>query len=455
MAETSKRRAAWGKGGLYRRHVYETDPATGQVALDRRGQRISKYDYWQATFEVPAEDLPEGVTRRRITGNGTSQTAALRALRENIDAFYARKRSGEPLYRVPRKRGAVRLTVNDLFDEWLKHKADEAVSTTVLRKYRGMYEQHIKNEIGGVFLDKITSAQLNQLLNSTLLGKRKTGHDGRPIPGTQLLSAYARLNIWKVLRMCFLWGQRTDRFAGRSNPMMLVRMPKVTKRAIDIDARVKDADIVLRHLHENRPELLCQMGFQLLGLRQSERLGLRTSDVWGLGTDHPKLTVRGQLARHETEDIESLGLPRWYWKDKTKTGVERTIPLAEPFLTYLTDHLQRREANSKKPGYKQWDDPNLASLLFLTERGNIIEKSRDGATWKQVCKEAGVEPFPQHINRFVTAAKLAELDPPVPANVVRAILGHESEAIGYYYQRVTSANSEAALGRYGRTYGRT
>jgi hypothetical protein len=66
------------------------------------------------------------------------------------------------------------------------------------------------------------------------------------------------------------------------------------------------------------------MGFQLLGLRQMERLGLRLEDVWGLDTEHPKLMVRGQLARFETGEVEKNGDGRrWYWKDRTKTGVER------------------------------------------------------------------------------------------------------------------------------------
>jgi hypothetical protein len=446
---SSDKRAAYGKGGLYKRSVFEKDER-GKVVLDRRGNPVVKYDYWQATFEIPAEDLPDGVRRRRLTGNATNKSAALAALRENIDAFYERKRNGEPTYRTPRKRGAKRYTIDDLFTLWLQRKTDEALRPTVIRKYRRMYEQHIQPVIGKEFLDKITDQQLLLLLNSTLVVKKKTDREGRAIPGTRLLGAPARLNIWKILRMAFLWAHRKDLLGGRSNPMMLVPQPKVEKRLIDIDARVADAEVVMKYLEKSRPDLLCLFGFQYLGLRQNERLGLLTTDILGLGTKHPKLVISHQLARRETSEMEDDPTqPRWYLAP-TKTGVKREIPLTEPFLGYLTGHLKRREENKKRADYNKWEKGDeLGELLFLTERGHIINKNPDNALWKRVCLEAGVQPFPQHINRFITAARLAELDPPVSANVVRAILGHESEAIGYYYQRITSANSEAALRRYG------
>jgi hypothetical protein len=47
------RRAAYGKGGLYKRFVFEKDEA-GKILLDRRGNEVVKYEYWQATFEIPA-----------------------------------------------------------------------------------------------------------------------------------------------------------------------------------------------------------------------------------------------------------------------------------------------------------------------------------------------------------------------------------------------------------------
>lgn len=447
------RRAAYGKGGLYKRFVYEKDES-GKTLLDRRGNPVVKYEYWQATFEIPEEDLPTGVSRRRLTGNASSKTGATRTLRENIDAFYERKRKGEPTYRAPRKRGAKRYTVNQLFDKWVEHKTYENISVTVLRKYRRMFELHIKPAIGELYLDQIAPSDLMRFLNDTLPKKPKLDSQGKKRTGTVLLSASARLNIWKVLRMCFRWGELSGYFAGRSNPMLLVKNVKVTKRKVDIDSRVEDSDKVMAYLEDNQPELLALMGFQYLGLRQMERLGLRLEDIWGLDTKNPKIMVRGQLARRETEEMTSLEGRRWYWKNSTKTGVEREIPLREPYLGYLKDHLKNREANTKKPGYKNWGDDPIGTLLFLTDRGSVISKTTDNEIWRKVCKNAGVTPFPQHLNRFVTAARLAALKPAVPGNVVRAILGHESEAIAHYYQKITAENSQDALQRYGEAYTR-
>lgn len=48
---SSEKRAAYGKGGLYKRAVYEKDE-NGKTLLDRRGNPVVKYDYWQATFSM-------------------------------------------------------------------------------------------------------------------------------------------------------------------------------------------------------------------------------------------------------------------------------------------------------------------------------------------------------------------------------------------------------------------
>jgi hypothetical protein len=82
----SAKRTAYGKGGLYKRFVFEKDEA-GKILLDRRGNEVVKYEYWQATFEIPVEDLPPGVARRRLTGNAPSQTGATILV---LDGFWAK-----------------------------------------------------------------------------------------------------------------------------------------------------------------------------------------------------------------------------------------------------------------------------------------------------------------------------------------------------------------------------
>lgn len=449
-------RSKWGTNGLYQRHVYVKDEETGKPLLNARGQKVIAYTYWQASFELPEEDLPEGVQRRRITGNGASKTEAQRRLRENIDEFYRRKRDGEPMYRTPRKRGVKRWTIADLFEDWLLYKQDEDITATVLKKYRGMYELHIKEPLGAKHLDKITFLELNQFINSTLPAKKKITN-GRK---TQLLSSAARLNIWKLLRMVFLYAERTNKMGGQSNPMKMVKQVKVQKPIIDIDARVQDAEDIMIYMRENRPELVAQIGLTWLGLRQSERLGLCVSDFIGLDTKHPKMIVRHQLQRRETSELvdEITGEVRHRWHlAPTKTRKERVIPLVEPFLTDVKEHIARRKeylaALEKNPGTSEYlaiKDTELGGLMWLNERGTILSRNRDNEIWQEVCTAAGVVPYPGHKNRHITAARLATLDPPISAAVLREILGHESEAINFYYQKITSANSEQAMNRYGQ-----
>ena len=52
---------------------------------DGSSERVA---YWQASREVPAEQLPAGMTRKRVTGNGPTKKEALSRLEQNYEHFF-------------------------------------------------------------------------------------------------------------------------------------------------------------------------------------------------------------------------------------------------------------------------------------------------------------------------------------------------------------------------------
>ena len=137
MSMVAKRTS--GGGGLSKKWGYY---------LDSDGRRVD-YGYWQASREVPAEMLPRGLSRKRVTGSAESKTKALARLAENWEAF----QKGES------NRGKTRLsgkaTVRTLFAEWNANNEAGAVSATMARKYRRMFEQHLLPYIGDRRLDSL------------------------------------------------------------------------------------------------------------------------------------------------------------------------------------------------------------------------------------------------------------------------------------------------------------
>ena len=105
-----------GDGGLSKKVGYYTDSD---------GRRL-EYGYWQASREVPADMLPRGLNRKRVTGSWKSKTEALTRLAENWEAF----QKGES------NRGKTRLsgksTVRTLFAEWNSNNKAGSVSATTL-----------------------------------------------------------------------------------------------------------------------------------------------------------------------------------------------------------------------------------------------------------------------------------------------------------------------------------
>ena len=112
--QTRAKRRPRHDGGLYEKRGRKLDPATGKMVAFR---------YWQASRDVAAENLPPGLERKRITGSGPTAAAAKARLEANWLAYHnpESKKSG-------RRRGAPRMTVRELFDEWHRRNLAGAVS---------------------------------------------------------------------------------------------------------------------------------------------------------------------------------------------------------------------------------------------------------------------------------------------------------------------------------------
>lgn len=410
----AKRRTS-GEGGLTRKTGFYTDS---------EGTRVP-YDYWQASREVPAEMLPKGMTRKRVTGSGRTKAEALARLNENWEAFG----KGEA------KRGKTRLsgkaTVRTLFAEWDRNNKAGAVSSTMAWKYQRYFENHILPHIGDRRLDSLTETDLLTLFNHTLPAKRDAH-------GNQLLGGPARRNIYMALSGCLKFAVRQHYLAV--NPLDAVKAPRKEAPKDDIDSVLADGRKVLDFVQtgDNPDEARWLLAF--LGLRRGERLGLSWRNVRGLDGDDPKLVIDQQLAWDKG--------PGLHIKPATKNKKSRTIPLSEPWVSALKRHRQRWEEMTSQPDWTP-KKREYADLLFLTPSGNVITLNDDNDDWKALLTSLDIEPWRAHLTRHITAVLLAER-PDIPISVVMAILGHSSEAMSVYYSHVDQVRVRAPMEAYGQ-----
>ena len=426
--KTTPQRRPRNGGGLYTKTRTRRDPRTG---------RTYEVTYWEASWDIPEDRRQAGFARKRITGSGPTQSIALRNLEHNKEAFLAgRSRGREHVKGIPK---GVMPTVAQLFEAWIDEVGKGDISDIVAGKYRGYFENHLLPYLGDIKVNRIDKRRLALLFSETLPKKRdvRDGIDRGP-----LLSNSSQLNVYRALSK-FLTYAEVHNYIDH-NPLRSVAAPKVKRAKIDVDKYSALADTLLDRLVADDDPEYCRWLMQFLGLRRAERLGLRWSDITGLNGKNPMLTVRGQLARHDDGS--------WYLK-ATKTGKERKIALSEPWISALRQHKKNQDAHRRDK--KNWKPrKGFEDLVFLRPNGSFYTLNADNLDWHRVLDRHGLPYWRGHINRHVTASRLAATDPPTPLNVVYSVLGHDSDAIGYYYSKAMERQQVPAMATYGATFTR-
>jgi integrase len=125
------------------------------------------------------------------------------------------------------------------------------------------------------------------------------------------------------------------------------------------------------------------------------------------------------------------------------------VRLPDPFLSALRELRERRNEEQQDPHWQP--EGQFTDLVFLQPNGALITLNRDNDEWRALLKRLGLPHWRRHLNRHITATWLAEQQPPVHEGTVRSILGHESDAMGFYYARSTELQQAGPLRRYGES----
>lgn len=402
----TKPRAERNQGGLYEKKACWIDKTTGEK---------HPYKYWQASRDIAEGHLPEGMTRKRITGSGKTKSEARIRLEENVARFHR----GEPSGRTKRK-PKPKHTMASLYDEWqLKNKAGR-VSDIMYAKYNG-YGKHIKRSLGHIHLDALEEDHLAGFF-STALPRLKNAK------GEPLLGSAARRNIYMALSGCFSYA--VDKDYLKKHPLSPIEVPKRTLPKDDIEKAIADGIRLVNKLKEENDPDYCRWLFSLLGLRRAERIGLDWSNIKRLESDKPELIITQQLAR--TAKKEDGG---WIIKE-TKTKRTRVIVLPEPWISTLREHKRQQDDQRKSPEWKPQE--KFKNFVFLQSNGAIYTLNHDNNDWNNLFKKYSITPFRGHLMRHITATMLAEQIPAVPVPTVMSILGHETQAMTFYYAKITA-----------------
>lgn len=388
-------------------------PVRGAIGFTTRGDRI------EATYNVPAKDLPPGSKRKRITAQGSTPAEAQKRLLAKLAEENIKARSN------PEAGGP---TFGEFLDEWFEDYVRYGVQESTMKVYLGHINTYIKPHLGHFPIESMTINDIKVHFWDKVLNMKKVKNGVET--DEPLLGDFALNNLLRTLRMSIeaaseKYDTRVKKLTDRYIKKRQVGRPETNTEVEEGAARLRK--LFYEDLDRNNP-LWSHFMLVLLGLRQAERLGLQMKSV--------VITEKKAVLRIYQQLDFSTSKGGWYLKDTTKNGAPREIKLYGEFLEAMKKRLEIRERWSQQPDWNP--DPKFADLLFLGEGGKLITRRQDTPMWHSL----GVE-MRGHLARHITGHMLAEDG--VSQETAKTILGHKSDAYLHYYRMISSESAGQEL----------
>lgn len=403
--------AIHGEGTLYKRPRFRYEDGT----------KIPDGHFWQAAKDVPQELLPEGVSRKRITGSGDSKREALKKLDHNYVRYLQQAQNGEPRAVKKDTNPNASITLREWMEEWFRDYRGHLGRETYARQL-GHARLHILDELGDYTLGELRSKPHFETWIKNLRAKRKIKNG--IITDEPLLGDSAINNIYKTLHNALEVAKQklgihnflAKNLVGLSEPGQVENDDEVYEAAEHVQRLFSE----LLPIDDPRYD---HFYLSLLGLRLGERLGLTTDSVIGLNTARPKLRIKTQL-----QYAREYGT---YLKQETKNHKIRDIPLREKALECVRRIVARREENSKLPSWKP--QPGFEKVLLLRPDGSLVKRSQDTDMWRELLDEFNIPYFRHHLVRHVAGTRFLEQG--MDQETLGAIMGHHSATMSRHYAR--------------------
>ncbi len=272
---------------------------------------------------------------------------------------------------------------------WLNESAAPNLRPRTLESYRMIIEKHLKPELGGTQLVKLTPYMIQRYMN----GKRTAGLSARTVQ-------YHHAVLRNALGLAERWGKVTRNVARLVSPP---RIERLEGRPLS----PSQARVLLEGISEDRLAPLYALAVGL-GLRQGELLGLTWADI---DLEAETLTVGRTLQRYGGE----------YHLDAPKTEKSRrTIGLPSTLAQLLSAHrIQQRKERLRAGSAWQGDTWNL---LFCTETGGPMSGNSLTHRFQVLLASLGLPRQRFHDLRHAAATYMIAQG--VDLRVVMEVLGH-------------------------------
>ena len=283
-----------------------------------------------------------------------------------------------------------RQTTGAFLEAWLKDSAAQRVRPKTLVRYQEIVRLHISPEIGRVPLARLSPQHVERMLASIAakgVSARTVGH--------------SRAVLRNAISHAMRYGLVVRNVAA------LADAPRVPVR--EVTALTPDAArSVLQAVRGDRLEALFTVALAC-GLRQSESLGLRWSDV---NVDAGTMSIQRGLQR--------INGTFTFFPPKTARS-RRTIAMPVPVAAALHQHMKRQLEERMAVG-EAWEGDAWGALVFANELGRPLISFHVSRRFRKLLQLAGLSPIRYSDLRHGAASLMAAQG--VSARVAMEILGH-------------------------------
>ncbi|MGF1647169.1 MAG: tyrosine-type recombinase/integrase [Kineosporiaceae bacterium] len=387
------------------------EPRTGRRPNGASSVYKGSDGFWHGRVTVGARD--DGRPDRRHV-QATTEAEVIRRVRE--------LEKGRDSATVPK--AGQRWTVQKWLVHWVENIAAPTVRENTISGYRVAVYRHLIPGVGGHRLDKLEPEHLETLYaRMQRAGSAPaTAHQAHRTVRTALNEAVRRGHIAR-------------------NVASLARAPRLSENEVE-PYTVDEVKRLLATAAEERNSGRWAIALSL-GLRQSEALGLKWSDV---DLDTATLTVRRGRQRprwahgcggicgreHGGHCPQRKPLRTDTAETKSRAG-RRTIGLPDQLVALLRRHREEQDAE-RQTAAQLWTE---GGWLFATPTGAPVNPRTDYDEWKRLLQRAGLRDGRLHDARHTAATVLLLLG--VPERAVVGIMGWSNSAMAMRYQHITAA----------------
>lgn len=321
-------------------------------------------------WKAPGFVVDSQGNRYSVIGTGSTMLAAMRKLEQNK----SKKLSSFSISQIPLHL----LKVSDYMDDWLnRNQISRGLAYKTLTGYRAALNQWVLPRIGQLKLHELRRTHIEGIfLAVASRGKSRS----------------TQVQIKSVLEPA-LRDAVSDGYLNKSPYLNIRLLPK--KQSLPAYHDLKSVKAILQAAQFTSHPLRWHLAI-VYGLRQSEVLGLRWSDI-NLDSKTPEIHIQLQLQRQTGQGLVLTKLKSF--------KSNRHIPLIGVTVTGLKRLREAFELSRKIHGDK-W---NPEGFVFATPAGKPIDHANDRKTWIKLLDVAQAGYLPLKSARATFATHLNNL----------------------------------------------